>query len=276
VLVRKGRLKRRSHKQLSRKDAKYDDTDIALDIRNGLRDRIIKATDAYIGVCYRKGELSCGNMRIERVVNDALIVHTGGVFIDRLKINHNLNYFYSKRNHADSIHFQTSNEKNGVVINYVDIKSSGEGGEDKGHVMSSEIGDCCNFKMFRDGFFLQSKSKAPALNFLQARESIIGSPQNPIDPKKINRLSIRVMARKSGTLRTENLVIHVYPDQKVELDDFTRRGVIIRSYPRRWSRRDRIENWELFQQGWLLDHGRLLPDHYSAQIGVSYEMAHRS
>ena len=249
MLIRSGRVTDIIKAQLYSKKPEYDNTDIPLQIIKSMEEDYIEISDCYMGIQHRQGKLKSQSVRIESVINDGYAIWQGEPEIDYLYISHDLDFRYTNSNHSDCFHAQRNLYKKNIIIKACELELKGQGSQDKGKFMFSEIGvnDSCRF--FENGIIVKDhgrfKNKTPLINSLNFRNSSFGSPKNPIDGKEIGESSIRIMKRKPRSPKSFNNVIHCYSDVKIEFDD--KDGTEVRVYKRGWSEQDRLDNFEVWK-----------------------------
>ena len=249
MLIRKGRVTDTVKSQLYSKEPRYDNTDIPLQLFKDMDEEYIKISDCYLGVQHRQGKLKVKSVRIESFINDGYALWQGEPEIEFLYINHDLDFRYTRSNHSDCFHAQTNLNKKNIIIKQVELELKGKGSQDKGKFMFSEVGVNESCRFFEDGVIIKDhgrfKNKTPLINSLSFKNTQFGSPENPIDGRKIGASSIRIMRRKPNSPKSSNNVIHCYSDVNIEIDD--KNGTSVRIYKRGWPKQDRLDNFEVWK-----------------------------
>jgi len=252
----KGNLKPRHKKQLGEPNPKYDTRDIPLRITSDLITDMIEISDCYMGIQHRAGKLIADKVTVQSFVNDGVGAWYGAVDIGTFHALHDLDYQYTRSNHSDCWHWQTDKDKSHVRIRRAILELSGKNSQDKGKFIASETAINDHFKLFENGFIIvdngQFKSKIPAVNLNNCRNSEFGSPACPLDGRLLNHTAFRVMGRKRGSPRSINNVIHIYDDMNLQFDQSAKKSFIVRVYKRAWSRQERLDNWDVYRAGKLI------------------------
>ena len=207
-----------------------DTTDIAVRLEAPARFNKLRVSNSYVGIVAREGRLIASEITVTDVASDSIVLWKGGNFIHELGIRDTVPYIYTRKNHKDCLQAYYLNTEDyskpddavfdGLYIGKFSAYIRGQG---KAVIAFTEFAENRNLNLFSGGIDVDTDSEIPYF-FLATNlcNSVLGSPENPIDGERISGKTIRVLdptakkGKKGRAPLSHNSVIHYYADSMPE------------------------------------------------------------
>lgn len=195
----------------------------------------------YVGLEVRKeSNYFAGVTTTVNPESDHIVLWKGKQVFEYLDCTDTNPYVYSDENHKDLVqayHLSTVTYKHlvspfvGLTIGYMRARVVGK---DKSGLVFSEICGYENFDLFGKGVDYDCDDRASPylINSINGVNWVIGSPEYPLDPQRISNKGIRIAGVKKNSPPSRNIVIHAYPDLRLDLDQSASRATTLIQYNR--------------------------------------------
>ncbi len=212
----------------------------------------LEVSEGFLGFRVRAGaRANIKKFTAHNVKNDIMQLWNGGVSVGHFYARHCLPVKYCNENHPDifqafakqgkaPFHMQKvfSDLYIGSADVLIDCHDLGDGYEDKKNgFMFTELCEYRNISLFTNGLTFNTNSKAPYfVDMTSGQNVIIGSKENPIDPKKVSNKAIRIGGQggtKKNPPECENITIHAYEGLKVVLGESAKKNTTIIEYKKK-------------------------------------------
>lgn len=201
----------------------------------------MKVSNAYVGLQVRTPYTYITKLEARDCFSDLIAVRTGDFHVGFLYAKDTHEYVYSKYNHKDVFQIynfcSVTNKHLKEPVQNVSINKAliFTGGENKHIINCTEVCGYEKFTLFDHGCEVFDVGKPSKLRYLintiNAVDWVIGSPEHPLDPKKIGDRIIRIAGVKPGSPPSNNIEIHARPGLRLELDSSARMALKLTEYP---------------------------------------------
>ena len=222
---------------------KYQTSDTAYKIDNmGSVPELIhslKCRDSYVGLQARSPYNYIRDLDVRGTISDAVICWAGEQYFEKVKLDLTAPYTYTNINHKDGMQFISMDnvtfKRLDTPIKKIAVRELEAivAGNDIFILHFTETCGYENVRLFENGVSVDVVGESNVKYLVSSTNAvnwIIGSAKHPVDPNKINDLTIRIRGAKAGSKPSKNLVIHAKRGLKLELDSSARDALVLYEY----------------------------------------------